>query len=164
MLKTFGGTTKIDTTVAQSAKAKGRLRPEEETMDSTNESVENPNGPTEAELRARILTQFQERWNARESLRRVALLEEIVPRIPDYAKLNNARVDIKVHPEHLEFYISQLLPKVRAVIEFVPSVVMNKVLNSHTTDEKIAKVIRLVNMLDEKALDRKAAETEEDPG
>ena len=118
---------------------------------------------TEAEVRNRILEQFKERWAEKDAERRVNLLEEIIPRIPEYAKLNNARVDIRVHPEHLEFYISQLLPKVRGIVEFVPPQVMSKLLNSHTTDEKIAKVVRLVNMMDERALTRKQAETEEDP-
>lgn len=116
----------------------------------------------EAEIRERILAQFKRRWPEEDAERRVALLEEIVPRIPEYAKLNNARVDIKVHPEHLEFYISQLQPKVRGIVEFVPSPVMDKILNSHTTDEKIAKVVRLVNMMDEKAAANKQAETEKD--
>lgn len=114
----------------------------------------------ETEIRQRILDQFMQRWDAKESERRVALLEEIVPRIPEYAQLNNARVDIKVHPEHLEFYISQLQPKVRGIVEFVPPGVMDKILDSHTTDEKIAKVVRLVNMMDERAAAQKAAEDE----
>ena len=104
----------------------------------------------------RILEQFKKKWDDQEAERRTALLEEIVPRIPEYAKLNNARVDIKVHPEHLEFYISQLQPKVRAIVEHVPISVMNKILDSHTTDERIAKVVRIVNMMDEKALAQKA--------
>ena len=70
--------------------------------------------PTEAEIRARILAQFTEKWGEKEGERRTALLEEVIPGIPEYAKLNNARVDIAVHPEHLKFYIGQL----QAVDEF----------------------------------------------
>jgi hypothetical protein len=117
----------------------------------------------ELEIRTRILEQFKQRWDEAEAERRVALLEEIVPRVPDYARLNNQRVDIKLHPEHLELYITQLQPKIRGIVEFVPAPVMRKILDSHTTDEKIAKVVRLVNMMDEKALAKKQAETEQDP-
>lgn len=115
----------------------------------------------DAEVRERILSQFKQRWDEKEAERRVALLEEIVPRIPEYAQLNNARVDIKVHPEHLEFYISQLQPKVRGIVEFVPPAVMDKILDSHSTDEKIAKVVRLVNMMDEKATAQKSKDEEQ---
>lgn len=119
----------------------------------------------EAAIREKILVQFRKRWDEKEAERRVSLLEEIVPQIPEYAKLNNQRVDIKVHPEHLEFYVTQLMPKVRAIVEHVPSPVMDKILDAITTDEKIAKVVRIINMMDEKAAQAKAAqETEEGPG
>ena len=121
--------------------------------------------PTEAEIRERILAQFTLKWGAKEGERRTALLEEVIPGIPEYAKLNNARVDIAVHPEHLEFYIAQLQPKVRAIIEHASTKVIDKVCDSRTTDERIAKVVRLINMMDERALAAKqAAENEDSPG
>lgn len=118
----------------------------------------------EAQIRERILSQFTMKWGEKEAARRVALLEEIIPRIPEYAQLNNQRVDIKVHPEHMEFYISQLQPKVRAIVEYTSPKVIDKILDSLTADEKIAKVVRLVNMMDERAAaaNQEKAETESD--
>ncbi|MGE3483629.1 MAG: hypothetical protein AB7L09_02735 [Nitrospira sp.] len=118
--------------------------------------------PSEQEFRARIMAQFQKKWDRKEAERRVTLLSEVIPRIPEYAQLNNARVDIKLHPEHLEFYIAQLQPKVRAIIEHVPARVLDKILDSHTTDEKIAKVVRLVNMMDERMAAAKEAKRAEE--
>jgi len=118
---------------------------------------------TEAEIKARILTQFAAKWGDKEAGRRVRLLEEVIPRVPEYAQLNNQRVDIRVHPEHLEFYISQLQPKVRAIIEHAGTKVLDKICDSFTTDERIAKIIRLVNMMDERAAASKAAEATDTP-
>ena len=119
----------------------------------------------DTEVRARILAQFTERWGEKEAERRVVLLEESIPRVYDYAKLHNQRVDIKVHPEHLEHYVAQLQPRVRAIIEHVGTAVINKICDSHTPDERLAKIIRLVNMMDEKAAASKEAVTNEgDPG
>lgn len=113
-------------------------------------------------IRAHILSQFAVKWGAKEAERRVALLEEVISRIPEYASLNNQRVDIKVHPEHLEFYISQLQPRVRGIIEHVGKSVIDKICDSHTPDERIAKIIRLVNMMDKRAAAAKEVqETEE---
>ena len=112
--------------------------------------------PAEDTLRGKILVQFRLKWDEKEAVRRVDLLQEVVGRVPEYAKLNNARVDIKVRPEHLEFYISQLQPKIRAIIEHAGSPVIDKILDSYDLDEKIAKVVRLVNMMDERAAKQKA--------
>jgi len=114
--------------------------------------------PNSDKVRNHILAQFTMKWGDKEAERRVALLEEVIPRIPEYASLNNQRVDIKVHPEHLEFYISQLQPKVRGIIEHVSNKVIDRICDSHSPDERIAKVIRLVNMMDERAAAAKAKE------
>lgn len=114
---------------------------------------------SDAEVREKILAQFQARWEPEEAERRVALLEEIIPQVPEYAKLHNQRVDIKVHPEHLEHYIMYLQPRIRAIIENVGPPVIDMVYKSHSPDERLAKVIRLVNLMDEKAAaNKKAAE------
>lgn len=115
----------------------------------------------ENELRAKILAQFSAKWGQEEGERRVGLLEEAIPRIPEYAKLHNQRVDIKVHPEHLEHYIMYLQPRVRAILEHASKGVIDKVCDSLTEDERLAKIIRLVNLMDERAEERKQKEEAE---
>ena len=105
----------------------------------------------EAEIRSRILVQFMKRWSSDDAERRVSLLEEVIPSLWGHVKTHNQRVDIKVHPEHLEHYVSQLQPKVRAVIEHVGPTVIDKICSSATADERIAKVVRLVNIMDDRA-------------
>jgi hypothetical protein len=105
----------------------------------------------ESEIRSKILSQFMKKWDADDAEKRVALLEEVIPSLWDYTKLHNQRVDIKVHPEHLEYYVSQLQPKVRAIVEHVSTAVINKVYKSATCDERIAKIIKLVNIMDHRA-------------
>lgn len=110
------------------------------------------------DVRARILAQFLAKWPEDEAARRVTLLEEAIPRLYEYAKLHNARVDIQVHPEHLEHYVAYLQPRVRAILENVAPGVIDKVLDSLTEDERLGKIMRLVNLMDERAAARKAAE------
>lgn len=116
---------------------------------------------TDDAVRAKILADFSTKWGPEEGERRVALLEEAIPRIPEYAKLHNQRVDIKVHPEHLELYIAYLQPRVRAIIEHASKVVIDKITDSHTEDERLAKIIRLINMMDERAAAKQKEDNEE---
>lgn len=116
----------------------------------------------EAEVRAKILAQFCEKWTAKEAERRVKLLEEAVPRLFEYAQLHNQRVDIKVHPEHLEHYVGYLQPRVRAILEHAKPVVIDRICKSHSADERIAKLIKLVNLMDEKQAAREAAKEAEE--
>ena len=113
----------------------------------------------EADVRVKILTQFQVKWKPEEAERRVALFEMAVPRLYEYAQLHNQRVDIQVHPEHLECYVGYLQPRVRALLEHAGPRVIDKILDSHSEDERLAKIMKLVNMMDEKAAARKAAES-----
>lgn len=112
----------------------------------------------EAEIRSRILVQFMKKWSPDDAERRVSLLEEVIPSLWDHVKLHNQRVDIKVHPEHLEHYVAQLQPKVRAVIEHVGPTVIDKVCSSVTADERIAKVVKLINIMDDRASALKSGE------
>jgi len=116
----------------------------------------------EVEVRNKILGQFKTKWDDKEAERRVALLEMAVPRLYEYAQLHNQRVDIKVHPEHLEHYVGYLQPRVRAILEHAGKAVIDKICDSHSEDERLAKIMRVVNLMDERATKR--AETERDPG
>lgn len=117
----------------------------------------------EIEVRNKILAQFRTKWDEAEAERRVALLAMAVPRLYEYAQLHNQRVDIKVHPEHLEHYVGYLQPRVRAILEHAGKAVIDKICDSHSEDERLAKIMRVVNLMDEKTA-AKQAETEKDPG
>jgi hypothetical protein len=125
-----------------------------------NEAVDNEDN--EAVVRTKIVEQFSTRWGPEEAERRVKLLEESIPRIPEYAKLHNQRVDIKVHPEHLEHYIMYLQPRVRAILEHAGKGVIDRVCDSLSEDERLAKIIRLINLMDEKMADAKDADAAKD--
>jgi plasmid stabilization system protein ParE len=112
----------------------------------------------DAEAREIILAQFTAKWGEKDAERRVRLLEEAIPRLYDYAKLNNARVDISIHPEHLEHYVMYLQPRVRAILEHVGPKVIDKIDDSLSADERLSKIMRLVNMMDEKAAANKEKE------
>ena len=116
---------------------------------------------SEVEVRNRILAQFQTKWSPKEAERRVALLEMAIPRLPEYAKLHNQRVDIQVHPEHLEHYIMYLQPRVRAVLEHAGKTVIDKICDSVGEDERLAKIIRIVNLMDDKSEANKEKDAEE---
>jgi hypothetical protein len=116
-----------------------------------NEEITITSKNDESEIRSKILSQFTKKWSAEEAEKRVTLLEEVISSLWEHAKTNNQRVDIKVHPEHLDYYVSQLQPKVRAVIEHVGTKVIARICKSATHDERIAKVIKLINIMDHRA-------------
>lgn len=115
----------------------------------------------QASSRAKILAEFSDRWGPEGAERRVKILEEILPRLYSYAELQNQRVDVNMHPEHLEHYIAYLNPRVRAVLELVAPTVIDKIEDSHSLDERIAKVLKCVNLIDAKAAELKKTQDQE---
>jgi glutamine synthetase adenylyltransferase len=112
--------------------------------------------------RAIILTQFALRWEPKDAERRVKLLEEALPGIENYLTVSNAqRVENKLHPEHLEMYAAHLRPRVRSVLEHCAPKVIDSIQASLSPDERLAKIIKIINMLEAKA---KASKAEESPG
>ena len=105
----------------------------------------------EAVVRAKIVAEFTQRWSPEEAEQRVKLLEEAIPLLYDYAKLNNQRVDIKVHPEHLEHYVAYLRPRVRGVLEHCGVKVIESIKSSLSPDERLAKIVKCVNIMDARA-------------
>lgn len=111
--------------------------------------------------RASILAQFELKWEPKDAERRVKLLEEAIPGLENYVKVSNAqRVENKLHPEHLEMYITYLRPRVRSILEHCAPKVIDAILSSLSPDERLAKIIKIINMLEAKA----AASKEETPG
>jgi len=102
--------------------------------------------------RAVILSQFELRWDPKDAERRVKLLEEALPGLENYVTISNAqRVENKLHPEHLEMYISYLRPRVRSILEHCAPKVIDAIQSSLSPDERLAKIIKVINMLEAKA-------------
>ena len=116
---------------------------------------------TEHDPRAAILAKFAKRWGPEEAERRVSLLEEALPEVENYVKVMNAqRVENKLHPEHEEMYVDYLRPRVRSVLEFCGAKVIDSIEKSLSPDERLAKIIKVVNMLEEKAAASKEKQSE----
>jgi hypothetical protein len=114
----------------------------------------------EAAVRASILAQFELKWDPKEAERRVKLLEEALPGLENYVKVSNAqRVENKLHPEHLELYIDYLRPRVRSILEHFAPKVIDSIQSSLSPDERLAKIMKIVNILE-----AKAGSKEETPG
>ena len=115
----------------------------------------------DSDPRANILAQFEIKWEPKDAERRVKLLEEAIPGLENYVKVSNAqRVENKLHPEHLEMYITYLRPRVRSILEHCAPKVIDAVLASLSPDERLAKIVKIINMLEAKA----GASKEESPG
>ena len=105
----------------------------------------------EASIRAIILAQFETKWNPKEAERRVKLLEEALPGLENFVKVSNAqRVENKLHPEHLELYIDYLRPRIRSILEHFAPKVIDSIQSSLSPDERLAKIMKIVNILEAK--------------
>lgn len=100
--------------------------------------------------RNKILARLEKSWEQEDASRRLALIEEVIPAAADYANSLNDKSSNKLHPQHLILYTKTLQKKVAAVVEMVGPEVIDSVLASVGIDEKLAKLVKIVNMMDEK--------------